>query len=461
MIVALLVDNLKFKLGGIEMKRPVTLLLAALMVTSLAACGSKTVSDNKAAVSPATSSQTTVEAKKAVTIKYPTYRVGTHASAAMEKAQLEKFNEKFGNEIKVQVEEIPSDTAYNDKMKILAASGDLPDVVMGKNGINEILIKGDLATPFNDYLDKDSKWKSEIGDEAIAANTRDGKVWSISDQKQVVGYFYNKEMFEKAGIKPAETWDEFMTNCDKLKAAGFTPIAMMTGENAWTTNLLLSSIVGTSGDAGNKFMNTLHPTNFETPEMIEGLKKIQVMLQKYTTKDAIGAVYANAANNFEQGKAAIIANGPWMIGDFSDKSKAPEGFDKVVGVAAYPGSGAFCSYEVGYMIGSKTQEEKDAAAQFIKFKTGVEGQSIALELGNVLPVSDKVQPSEDFKKKYPLFVETIDVGNSAKVKYQYFDNIVFPNITDAWKTLYPELAFNKLTAEQFAKKLTEIAAKNK
>jgi raffinose/stachyose/melibiose transport system substrate-binding protein len=432
--------------------------MALAITASLIGCGSST--DTKSNDSQVADT-TKVETKGPVKIKYPTNKVGTHSSAALEKAQLAKFNEKFGNEVQVEVEEIPSDTAYNDKMKILAASGDLPDVVMGKNGINEILIKGNLATPFNDYLDKDSQWKSEIGDEAIAANTRDGKVWSISDQKQVIGYFYNKEMFEKAGITPAETWEDFISNCEKLKAAGFTPLSLMTGENAWTTNLLLSSIVGTSGEAGAKFMNTLHPTSFETPEMIEGLKKIQVMLQKYTTKDAIGAVYANAANNFEQGKTAMIPNGPWMIGDFSDKSKAAEGFDKKVGVAAYPGSGAFCSYEVGYMIGSKTQEAKDAAAKFIKFKTGTEGQSIALELGNVLPVSDKVQPSDAFKQKYPLFVETINVGNSAKVKYQYFDTIVFPNVTDAWKNLYPELVFNKATAEEVAKELTETAAKNK
>lgn len=443
---------------GSIVKGSLSLIVAAVMMVSLVACGSRTPAETKAVDSKPGQKE---GSKAPVKIKYPTYRVGTHSSAALEKEQLAKFNERFGKEIEVVVEEIPSDTAYNDKMKILAASGDLPDVVMGKNGINEILIKGNLATPFNEYMNKDSGWKAEIGDAALTANTRDGKIWSISDQKQVVGYFYNKEMFEKAGIRPAGTWDEFIVNCDKLKAAGYTPLAMMTGENAWTTNLLLASMVGTSGDAGNKFMNTLHPTNFETPEMIEGLKKIQVMLQKYTTKDAVGAVYANAANNFCQGKAAIIANGPWMIGDFSDTAKSPEGFDKKVGVAAYPGNGTFCSYEVGYMIGSKSQEAKDAAAKLIKFKTGVEGQTIALELGNVMPVSDKVQPSDAFKQKYPLFVETIDVGTKSKVTYQLFDTIVFTNVTDAWKTVYPELTFNKVTAEQVAKKLTETAAKYK
>jgi len=441
-------------------KSCLSMTMVVAMTASLIACGTNGTSTDTKAADTQVADTTKVETKAPVKLTYPTYRVGTHASAAFEKEQLAKFNEKFGKEIEVVVEEIPSDTAYNDKLKILAASGDLPDVVMGKNGINEILIKGNLATPFNEYMDKDAEWKSEIGDAALASNTRDGKIWSISDQKQIVGYFYNKEMFEKAGIKPAETWDEFMTNCDKLKAAGFTPLAMMTGENAWTTNLLLAAIVGSS-DAGNKFMNTLHPTSFETPEMVAGLKQIQVMLQKYTTKDALGAVYANAANNFCQSKAAIIANGPWMIGDFSDKTKSPEGFDKKVGISTYPGNGSFSTYEVGYMIGSKTQEAKDAAAKFIKYKTSIEGQSIALELGNVNPLSDKVQPSDAFKQKYPLFVETINVGNKSTLNYQVFDSLVFPNVTDAWKSLYPELAFDKATAEEIAKKLTDTSAKNK
>lgn len=440
-------------------------LMLTTLVMSISACGSNQAANNSTTPtnSPVASSKSDNHSadQAPVKIKYLTYRVGTHASAKLEAEQIRQFNEKYGKEVEVQVEEIPSDSAYEDKIKILAASGDIPDVVMGKNGINDILIKGNLATPFNDYLDKDPEWKSEIGEEAIAANTRDGKVWSISDQKQNIGYFYNKEMFEKAGIQPAQTWDEFMSNNEKLKAAGFVPLALMTGENAWTTNLILASIVGTSGEAGNKFMNTLHPVDFNTPEMIDALDKVKTMLQQDTTKDALGAGYANVANNFCQGKAAIIANGPWMIGDFSDTTKCAAGFDQKVGVSAFPGNGMISSYEVGYMIGAKTPETRDAAEKFIRFKTGLEGQRIALELGNVMPVSDQVQPSEEFKQKYPLFVESIEVSNQSKIHYSAFDSIVYPNVTDAWKLWYPELVFNKSTAEEFAKKLSDIAAKNK
>lgn len=441
---------------------------ALVLLMSITACGSNPSGNNTPTTTNAPASPTvpvqlenTPVEKAPVKIKYLTFRVGTHASAKLEAEQIKQFNEKYGNEVEVQVEEIPSDSAYEDKLKILAASGDIPDVVMGKNGINDILIKGDLVTPFNEDLSNDPEWRSEIGEAAIEANTRDGKVWSISDQKQNIGYFYNKEMFEQAGIKPADSWEEFMDNNDKLKAAGFVPLALMTGENAWTTNLILASIVGTSGEAGNTFMNTLHPTNFNTPEMIGALEKVKTMLEKYTTKDALGAGYANAANSFCQSKAAIIANGPWMIGDFSDTTKCADGFDQKVGIAAFPESGMISSYEVGYMNGGKTPETREAAQKFIRFKTGLEGQRIALEFGNVTPVSDQVQPSDELKQKYPLFVEYMNVGNQSQIHYSSFDSIVYPNVTDSWKLLYPELVFNKSTAEEIAKKLSEIAAQTK
>lgn len=438
-----------------------TLTCALLLTVSVTACGSENAAKNGGAAASPGPGNAGSAVKAPVKISYLTFRVGTHASAKMEEEQIKQFNAKYGNEVEVVVEEIPSDAAYVDKIKILAASGDVPDVVMGKDGINDVLIKGNLATPFNEYLDKDPDWKAAIGEDALASNTRDGKIWSISDQKQNIGYFYNKEMFEKAGIKPAETWDEFMSNNEKLKAAGYVPLAMMTGENAWTSNLILAAMIGTNGENGKTFMNTLHPSDLNTPEMIKALNMMKELLEKYATKDALGAGYANAANAFCQEKAAMIANGPWMIGDFSDPTKSAAGFDQKVGVAAYPDNSLISTYEVGYMIGAKTPETREAAEKFIRFKTGLEGQGIALEYGNVMPVSNEIQPSDALKQKYPIIVESIEVAQKTQLHYRTLDSILYPNVTDAWKNLYPKLVSGRATAEELAKELTEIAAKNK
>ena len=119
-------------------------------------------------------------------------------------------------------------------------------------------------------------------------------------------------------------------------------------------------------------MSQFHPDSYENDSVIKGLGMIQTCLQKYTTSDAIGALYANAANNFLQEKAAMIANGPWMTPDFADTENTAEGFEAKVGVAAYPESGLIEQYEVGYTLCTAGKDEKvqEAALEFLKFKTG-------------------------------------------------------------------------------------------
>ncbi|SHJ13885.1 carbohydrate ABC transporter substrate-binding protein, CUT1 family (TC 3.A.1.1.-) [Clostridium cavendishii DSM 21758] len=399
--------------------------------------------------------------KDKVKITYPTYRVGAHASAAAEKEIIDEFNKKYGDEIEVVVEELPSDQAYVEKMKVLAASKQLPDIVEGKNGIIDLAIKNGQAVDLLSTVNGDEAYKAEIGEEAIKANMRDGKLYSIANARQLIGYFYNKEMFKKAGINPAKTWDEFMSNNQKLKDSGVAPLALMTGENAWTSNLILGSIIGTDGESGNKFMNTMKPADYSNPSVIKGLTMMQKMLKEYTTKDAIGAMYANAANNFSQEKAAIIANGPWMTPDFSDKDKSKEGLADRVGVALYPEDGIVSQYEIGYMVCTSDKAKSDAAMKFLKFKTGAYAQKVMLEKAGALPLTDKVEMSEDYKKKNPLIVDLIKLSSEAKHKYSNLDNTANPTVMDVFAKLYPDLALGNITPEKMAEKMTEAAAKSK
>ncbi|AJW98429.1 extracellular solute-binding protein [Burkholderia gladioli pv. gladioli] len=61
-----------------------------------------------------------------------------------------------------------------------------------------------------------------------------GKQYALPTDYFSWGLFYRKDLFEKAGIKSdPKTWDEFLDDCKKLKAAGFTPIAVG-GRDSWT-----------------------------------------------------------------------------------------------------------------------------------------------------------------------------------------------------------------------------------
>lgn len=432
-------------------KRIAAAAMAAVLTISLASCSS--VSGN--------TESTGSTAQQEITISYTTYRVGTHVSAKAETKLIDDFNTKYAGKYKVVVEEVPSDQAYADKMKVLAASQELPDVVEGKDGIRELAISNGQAIDLTSFVNEDADYKKSIGDEAIKANTVDGKLYSIANGNQIIGYFYNKELFEKAGITPATTWSGFMDNLKKLKDAGITPISMMTGENCWTTNLLLAAMVGTSDDTGNTFMKTQYPTTYKTKEVTDALTMIQTILSQYTTKDALGADYNVAANHFLNGETAIICNGPWMESDFSNTEKAMEGLADKVDVAVYPNDGAFAQYEVGYMDCASTPEKQKAAFEFIKYKTGLEGQQVMLEMSGTVPLTNEVQISDEYKANNPLMSKIIEMGNAAKYKFNTFDNMAYSGVITEMGKAYPSLANGEITPEQFAGMMDDAAAKSK
>jgi raffinose/stachyose/melibiose transport system substrate-binding protein len=392
-------------------------------------------------------------------LNYPHYAVGTHLSRPAWDAFYKRFTEKYKGQITLKIEELPSDTAYADKMKVLAASRELPDVVDGKDGIRDLAINNGQAVELSPFLNRDTEFRDKIiGPAAIAANTRpDGKIYSITAGSQVMGYYYNKEMFQKAKISPAKTWDEWFSNCEKLKAIGVAPLALMTGENSWTTNLILSAMVASRGNAGQTLMNTLHPKTYQTPEMIQALGDIQRCLQKYTTRDALGAIYANAANNFLAEQAAIISNGPWMIADFSNPEKTSPGFDRKVGWSMFPGEGLITSYAEGYVLCSPP-ERVEAGWTFIKERCSRESQMESLLLSGSLPAAVDLEVPQEIRQKRPLIALHADAVGKMKYHGNTFSVVAYASVVDALGRYYPELAAGALSPAAMAARLDEAAA---
>lgn len=450
------------------MKKAIAAALGMALAFSAAACssaGSSTAPETNhgGADNVKESEVSQNENKERVTLKYATFRVGAHVMAPSEAEILRLAKEKFKDEFDIEVEEIPSDSTYIDKMKVLAASNDLPDIIEAKSGLFEIALQGDLAVPLTKYLEEDPEWREAIGEANIAFNTRDGEVWSVGlSGDSAIGYYYNKELFAKAGIEPAKTWEEFFDNCDKLKAAGITPLSLATGEVAYSTNLFLAAAIATSSQEGFEFMNSLtKQTEFNKPEVIKGVEIVKRLLQEYTTQDAVGAVYANISNNFYMEKTAMIPNGPWMIPDFSNPEKAPEGFYDKVGVALFPYNGMVVGSDYGAMVTAKGSDAQiEAAVKFLKFLTGEEAQKIRLEMGSVPPLSPNVVPSEEFMEANPLFSELLALQGEAEHKCFDISFVSPSNFSAEWKALYPELVYDRITPEEFTLKLNDIAARS-
>lgn len=437
-------------------KRLTALTLAALMTAGcLSGCGGGGETTDEGASTESTGSE--------IVINYPTFQCGVNTASPVVDQLIEEFNAEYAGKYRIQKEDVPGDANYVDKIKVQLGTGDLPPVVYG-GGYNllDLALAKDVVVDLTSYVEADPEWKALYSDVALTTNSRDGKIYASSSEGSLVGYFYNQELFEKAGIaEPAKTWDEFWEQCDKLKAAGITPLALDTADSAWVTSLWAGAMIATSGDEGYEFMKQMNPIDYNNQPTIDAFTNVQKMLQEYTTLDAIGGKYEHAANNFLSGQAAMIANGPWMIGDFSDETKTTADFADKVGVAIFPGNFVYDAPIQGYFVTKQDDPAlEEAAVEMVKFFTSAHAQQVALEVQGMVPASSTVEITETAKQNYPLLVEFLDLAEGATVRTDNLQATMYPNLLDVVSQDLPLLASGEMTPTEFCQTLSTEAAKN-
>src|SRR6478609_9871729 len=121
--------------------------------------------------------------------------------------------------------------AHEDMVDKLAAafqSGDIPDIYMERGG-------GELADHVDagmvrDISDDASEEIEKIGG-SVAGWQVDGKTYALPFSLGVVGFWYNTDLFEQAGITaPPTTLTELGEDVQKLKDAGIDPISVGAGD---------------------------------------------------------------------------------------------------------------------------------------------------------------------------------------------------------------------------------------
>jgi len=130
----------------------------------------------------------------------------------------------------------------------------------------------------------------------------------------------NKAALDKVGGKAPTTWPEFFALADKLKAAGYIPIAH--GETAYQDRVLFETVVLSMGkDFYRKAIVDLDPATLTSPKMAE-VFDIMRKTQSYHDNGVQGRSWNLAAGMVSEGKAAILFMGDWAKGEFSAANKS-------------------------------------------------------------------------------------------------------------------------------------------
>ena len=137
--------------------------IAFAMVLGTAACGNggdaggKAETGAKAGSNEEAASTETAESGEKVVLNVINYHVGTDYAAEYYAYLFEEFQKtEEGKNVEFNFEEIPTTDAYNQKIKLLISSGDLPDIVFnGGNNITEMAAKSGKVADLTPYFDAD------------------------------------------------------------------------------------------------------------------------------------------------------------------------------------------------------------------------------------------------------------------------------------------------------------------
>jgi raffinose/stachyose/melibiose transport system substrate-binding protein len=346
--------------------------------------------------------------------------------------------------------------AFKTKLTTTMQAGKVPDVFQSWGG--GTLAEQAQAGLVQDITEPTSDWIGDLNEAGVGLYQVDDKQYGVPYNLGMVGLWYNKALFKKAGIsEPPATWDEFLADVEKLKAAGITPIAL--GEKDkwpgmfWWANLSLriagADAMQQAGEDGS----------FDGDGFVKAGEELQRLVEMEPFQDGfLGAPWDGAggeAATMANGRAAMDLMGQWAPSTFAantKKGKAPD-----VGWFPFPtvDGGAGSADEQfgggdGFAIGKDAPPE---AVDFVKFLVTSDVPNKAGASGAILPVLKGSETSvED-----PNMKAVLDKRAEASYVQLYLDQAYPPAVGQAVNDAVQGLFAGKSAPEDVAKTIADAA----
>jgi raffinose/stachyose/melibiose transport system substrate-binding protein len=211
-----------------------------------------------------------------------------------------------------------------------------PDITLANNGETQMgpLVRAGHLVNLSPYSAKYG-WEKNYLSPSLwdrAKYTADGKtfgqgnLYGVPLYGELVGVYYNKDIFAKLGLQVPQTVADFEDILAKVKAAGITPIAYGAAE-IWPFYQIYADILSATltdqigADATQKWFSdvVIHwkPENsFADPAALQAARIMKSWADKgYFFKDFTGMKIIDALKLFQAGQAALFIQGTWFAPD--------------------------------------------------------------------------------------------------------------------------------------------------
>lgn len=393
------------------MKKFLALTMAGAMALSLAACGGSTSSEatSEAASTEAAGTTETATDGEQVTLNWAVWDL---ESTAYWQAMADGYMASHPN-VTIEMTDLGS-TDYMTQLatQLAGGNGELDILTIKDIPGYSNLINLEMLVPMNDLLTRDT---ADFGGVIEQLTASDGNFYAVPFRSDFWVLFYNKDMFDQAGID-YPTNDMTMEQFDAL----IREVSEKTGAygniyHTWRSDVTLFGIL----DGQNTIIDGTYDFLKPYYEMVLS-EQADGVVPDYGELKTSGLHYSAA---FENGQAAMCNQGTWFLSTLINYNReaADNGVEPVnFGMVKYPHPDGV---EAGTTLGQITSlavntnsEHKDVAIDFVNWVASEAGAKIVAEDGAFPAVSsDETNAIIAATEGFPEDAESLEALNTTAV----------------------------------------------
>ena len=316
-------------------------------------------------------------------------------------------------EIEVTAQAIPWGNLFQ-QVEPSVAAGRAPDVIaVNEDVITGFIMRGALAEISPEELSQHSIDQGRFYDSLWNIGMVDDGVYGVPMHSVMLVMYYNKQLFEEAGLDPNNPPQDREAFLEAARALTVDTSGRHPGDEGFDHSALAQWAVGVptpwmggtiaysvAAQNGVTFVGPAaedYPVNFDSESGKEAVQFLVDLVNEHQISPA-NATEGSEIDAFRQGKAAMNFNGVWMLTQYQGQ----EGLD--FGVAPLPnlGTGDYkvwggASHLVMPVQRRGDPAEREAALTFIGWMTQAE-QNLKWTEGGSLPTQPAVAEHADYQE---------------------------------------------------------------
>ncbi len=308
-------------------------------------------------------------------------------------------------------------------------------------------------------FDGKGKWRDTFEPSLLALGQQDGKQYVLPYYFNVMGWWYDPNVFAKNGWTVPKTFDDLLALCAKIKSKGMAPITYQ-GKYPYymMEGMILPWALSVGGIEAVNAAQNMEPGAWKSPAILKSVQMIKQLSDAgYFENGATAMSHTESQSEFLNGRAAMIPCGTWLYSEMQKVMPPGAKMEFMLPPVVAGGKGDPTALLIGiepWMVPSKAKNANAAIALYRYMTSLDKAKQFVREKGTLMAIkgSEETQLPEVLKTPLQYF-------KASKTVYADQFRNWYPDFEKELENALTSLLNNQSTPEQFCDRVEAAAQK--